>query len=52
MPTSNAFVPIGFFTAVTINHRNRKEQQEWAIMHKNHQILYENSYYQNQAAVI
>ena len=52
MPTFNALFPIGLFSTVTINHRNNKEQQTWAITHKNHQFLYKNSYYQNQAAII
>ena len=30
----------------------QKQQQKWAIMHKNHKILYENSYYKSEETVL
>ena len=32
--------------------KETKKDSKNAIMHKNHKILYENSFYQNQEAVI
>ena len=48
---SSAFLAC-LFSSVAINQRDKKQQQNWAITHKNQTILYKNSYYQNQEGVI